>query len=61
MAKKNDKKSVVNVKIEKEVKSNLDTLVFMKKTNIQDFCEQLILDAIDKESKKIAEIEKLRE
>ena len=59
--KSNGSKSVVNVKIDNETKSKLETLAYIKRSSIQDLCKSLIEDAIKENAKKIEQAEKLRE
>ena len=58
---KNVNKSVVNVKIDNDVKSKLETLAYIKRSSIQDLCKALIEDAIKENANKIEQAEKLRE
>lgn len=58
---KNDNKSVVNVKIDNDVKSKLETLAFIRKQTIQELCESIFIKEIEAFADKIEQVEKLRE
>ena len=58
---KNDNKSVVNVKIDNDVKSKLETLAFIRKQTIQELCENIFIKEIEAFADKIEQVEKLRE
>ena len=44
---KNVNKSVVNVKIDNDVKSKLETLAFIRKQTIQELCESIFIKEIE--------------
>ncbi len=65
--KKTNKKSnakemkTVNVKFDTETKNKLETLAYIKRTTIQDLCNDIICAELKKYDKKIAELESKRE
>ena len=54
-------KKVINIKLDAETKSKLETLSYIKRCSIQDLCFKLIDDSLKANADKIAEAEKLRE
>ena len=61
MTKNSEKKFPINVKLDADTKSKLETLAFIRKSTIQDVCEDLIKEAIKSNANKIEQVEKLRE
>lgn len=63
MSKKIDaeKQPIINIKLDRETKDKLDTLVFIKKSTIQDLCLQMIKDNITANEDIINKVENLRE
>lgn len=57
--KKTDKK-VINVKLDVEYKSKLETLAYLKGLSLQDLSKEIILKEIDANADAIAETEKIR-
>lgn len=55
------KANVINVKLDAETKSKLETLAFIKSKSLQDLSKELILNGLEPYADKIAEAEKLRE
>lgn len=58
MVKKN---KAINIKIDSETKSKLETLAHLKRQTLQDLLIDIITIAIDNNKEKINEVEKLRE
>jgi len=58
MTKKNLK--TINVKLDSETKSKIETLAYLQGVKLQDLCTELITDAINKNADVIADAEKLR-
>ena len=56
-----EKLKTVNVKLDAETKSKIETLAFIKRTSLQDLCVDLINQTIKDNADKIANAEKLRE
>lgn len=61
MTKNSEKKFPINVKLDADTKSKLETLAFIRKSTIQDVCEDLIKEAIKSNANKIEQVEKLRD
>lgn len=59
MANKNGKN--VNIKLDNETKSKLETLAYIKRCTIQDICIKSIQKTIEANADKIADVEKMRE
>lgn len=57
----NDKPQVINVKLDAENKSKFETLAFIRRCSLQKLCIDLIMDALEENADKIAEIEKQRD
>lgn len=55
------KAKVINIKLDAETKSKIESLAYLKRKSIQDLCKELIDDCIEANADKIAEAEKLRE
>lgn len=55
------KNNVVNIKLDAETKSKLETLAYIRRLTLQELCKNAIDDIITQNSKRIAEAEKLRE
>lgn len=55
------KNNVVNIKLDAETKSKLETLAYIRRMTLQELCKNAIDDIITQNSKRIAEAEKLRE
>ena len=55
-----EKKKVINVKVDDETKSKLETLAYLQGISLQNLCEQLIQDAIIDNADAIADAEQLR-
>ena len=60
MTNKDNPKKVINVKIDADTKSKLDTLAYLQDVKLQDLCIGLINDAISNNADAIAEVEKAR-
>lgn len=60
MTNKDNTKKVINVKIDADTKSKLDTLAYLQDVKLQDLCIGLINDAISNNADAIAEVEKAR-
>ena len=55
-----EKKKVINVKVDDETKSKLETLAYLQGVSLQNLCEQLIQDAIIDNADAIADAEQIR-
>lgn len=55
------KNNVVNIKLDAETKSKLETLAFIRRLTLQDLCKNAINELLEANAKKIADAEKLRE
>lgn len=55
-----EKKKVINVKVDDETKSKLETLAYLQGISLQNLCEQLIQDAIIDNADAIADAEQIR-
>lgn len=55
-----EKTKVINVKVDDETKSKLETLAYLKGMKLQSLCEQLIQDAIIDNADVIADAEQIR-
>ena len=55
-----EKPKVINVKVDEETKSKLETLAYLQGISLQNLCEQLIQDAIIDNADAIADAEQLR-
>lgn len=55
------KDKVINIKLDAETKSRLETLAYIKRQSIQDLCLNLILDTVTANKDVIEKAEKLRE
>ena len=55
------KLNVINVKLDAETKSKLETLAFIKGESLQDLSKELLIKGLEPYADKIAEVEKLRE
>ncbi len=55
-----EKPKVINVKVDEETKSKLETLAYLQGLTLQNLCEQLIQDAIIDNADAIADAEQLR-
>lgn len=55
-----DNRKVINLKLNPDVKSKLDTLAYLQDVKLQDLCIGLINDAINDNADAIAEVEKAR-
>ena len=51
----------VNIKLDNETKSKLETLAYLKRCSIQDLCVAIIKKELDANNDKIAQIENMRE
>ena len=60
MTNKDNPKKVINVKIDADTKSKLDTLAYLQDVKLQDLCIGLINDALSNNADAIAEVEKAR-
>ena len=59
--KKSDKLQVINVKMDNETKSKIETLAFIKRLSLQDLCLKIFKDAIVEHAEVIDEVESKRE
>lgn len=59
MSKDGDVKTI-NVKVDVETKSKIDTLAYLQDTNLQELCITAIKEYVDKNADAIAEAEALR-
>ena len=59
--KKADEKKVINIKLDADTKSKLETLAFIRKQTIQELCESIFIKEIEAFADKIEQVEKLRE
>ena len=55
-----EKPKVINVKVDEETKSKLETLAYLQGLTLQNLCEQLIQDAIIDNADAIADAEQIR-
>lgn len=55
------KEKVINIKLDAESKSKIETLAFLRRLTLQDLCKELIKETIEANADKIAEAENLRE
>lgn len=55
------KNSVVNIKLDAETKSKLETLAYIRRMTLQELCKNAIDNLLKENSKRIAEAEKLRD
>ena len=55
-----EKNKVINVKVDDETKSKLETLAYLQGISLQNLCEQLIKDAIIDNADAIADAEQIR-
>lgn len=51
----------VNIKLDMDTKSKLETLAYIKRCTIQEICLDIIKRELDANADKIADAEKLRE
>lgn len=56
-----EKSKVINIKLDAETKSKIETLAFIRRCKLQDLCKELIDNCIKENADKIATAEKLRE
>lgn len=54
------KDKVINVKVDEETKSKIETLAYLKGVSLQDLCFQIIQDSIIANADVIADAEQLR-
>ena len=57
----NQKEKTINLKLDSETKSKFETLAFIKRSKLQDLCEELVKDAIKENADIIAEVESKRD
>lgn len=58
--KKADEKKVINIKLDADTKSKLETLAYLQDMKLQELCIGLITDVINENAEAIAEVEKTK-
>lgn len=60
MSNKENKTSVINVKVDAETKGKYETLAYLKGVKLQELTLQLINNAINENANAIAEVQKIK-